>query len=474
MGKAKAKAKKKTTGARAKRDRRRKLATEAPASAEELLASVPGLDALQDVPAFDDLPVDEAQQTAFDDFCAHAEEPEQMQLGAVVRLDRGFPLVATADDTFRAEHAVGFAKSRGEDEVLLPAVGDRVAVRRAPGHDMGVIECVLPRHTSFERWRGRARGERQVLCSNVDSVLIVQALGAGEVLLDRVARSLVLALDCDAEPVVVLTKADRCDAEELERDLDRARRLVGPDVRVIVTSSAEGRGLDEVRSCVPAGSCAMILGESGAGKSTLLNCVSTIDSATSGTIRINGQDVTRMKQAKLSQFRREELGFIFQDSNLLDTLTARENIALPLTIARMNSAEISTRVQDVAARLSISQVLDKYPYQMSGGQQQRVAACRALVTDPTMIMADEPTGALDSKSARLLLESLEALNRRLRATVLMVTHDSFAASYTSRVLFIRDGKIFTELRRGDTDRREFFDRIMEVVAMMGGEGSDAL
>lgn len=234
------------------------------------------------------------------------------------------------------------------------------------------------------------------------------------------------------------------------------------------------RALNDVSFTVNRGEFVGIMGASGSGKSTLLNCVSTIDSATSGTIRINGQDVTRMKQAKLSQFRREELGFIFQDSNLLDTLTARENIALPLTIVRMNSAEISTRVQDVAARLSISQVLDKYPYQMSGGQQQRVAACRALVTDPTMIMADEPTGALDSKSARLLLESLEALNRRLRATVLMVTHDSFAASYTSRVLFIRDGKIFTELRRGDTDRREFFDRIMEVVAMMGGEGSDAL
>lgn len=234
------------------------------------------------------------------------------------------------------------------------------------------------------------------------------------------------------------------------------------------------RALNDVSFTVNRGEFVGIMGASGSGKSTLLNCVSTIDSATSGTIRINGQDITRMKQAKLSQFRREELGFIFQDSNLLDTLTARENIALPLTIARTNLAEISTRVQDVAARLSISQVLDKYPYQMSGGQQQRVAACRALVTDPTMIMADEPTGALDSKSARLLLESLEALNRRLRATVLMVTHDSFAASYTSRVLFIRDGKIFTELRRGDTDRREFFDRIMEVVAMMGGEGSDAL
>lgn len=234
------------------------------------------------------------------------------------------------------------------------------------------------------------------------------------------------------------------------------------------------RALNDVSFTVNRGEFVGIMGASGSGKSTLLNCVSTIDSATSGTIRINGQDVTRMKQAKLSQFRREELGFIFQDSNLLDTLTARENIALPLTIARTSSAEISTRVQDVAARLSISQVLDKYPYQMSGGQQQRVAAARALVTDPTMIMADEPTGALDSKSARLLLESLEALNRRLRATVLMVTHDSFAASYTSRVLFIRDGKIFTELRCGDTDRREFFDRIMEVVAMMGGEGSDAL
>lgn len=234
------------------------------------------------------------------------------------------------------------------------------------------------------------------------------------------------------------------------------------------------RALADVSFAVDKGEFVGIMGASGSGKSTLLNCVSTIDTVTSGNVVINGADVTRMKYAKLTRFRREQLGFIFQDSNLLDTLTARENIALPLTIARTNSAEISTRVQDVAARLSISQVLDKYPYQMSGGQQQRVAAARALVTDPTMIMADEPTGALDSKSARLLLESLEVLNRRLRATVLMVTHDSFAASYTSRVLFIRDGKIFTELRRGDTDRREFFDRIMEVVAMMGGEGSDAL
>lgn len=234
------------------------------------------------------------------------------------------------------------------------------------------------------------------------------------------------------------------------------------------------RALNDVSFTVNRGEFVGIMGASGSGKSTLLNCVSTIDSATSGTIRINGQDVTHMKQAKLSQFRREELGFIFQDSNLLDTLTARENIALPLTIARTNSAEISTRVQDVAARLSISQVLDKYPYQMSGGQQQRVAAARALVTAPHHDHGRRAHRCPRFQECPPAARELEALNRRLRATVLMVTHDSFAASYTSRVLFIRDGKIFTELRRGDTDRREFFDRIMEVVAMMGGEGSDAL
>ena len=212
----------------------------------------------------------------------------------------------------------------------------------------------------------------------------------------------------------------------------------------------------------------------GSGKSTLLNCVSTIDSVTSGTVEINGADVTRLKPAKLTRFRREQLGFIFQDSNLLDTLTARENIALPLTIGRVPAKDVVRRVEEVAGRLGIAQVLDKYPYQMSGGQQQRVAAARALVTDPAIIMADEPTGALDSKNARLLLESFEAMNTTYKATVLMVTHDSFAASYTHRVLFIRDGRIFTELRRGSSTRQEFFERIMEVVAMMGGEGSDAL
>ena len=234
------------------------------------------------------------------------------------------------------------------------------------------------------------------------------------------------------------------------------------------------RALADVSFAVDKGEFVGIMGASGSGKSTLLNCVSTIDTVTSGNVVINGSDVTRMKHAKLTRFRREQLGFIFQDSNLLDTLTARENIALPLTIARVPAKETLARVEQVAQRLDIAGVLDKYPYQMSGGQQQRVAAARALVTDPAIILADEPTGALDSKNARLLLESIESMNRQYQATVLMVTHDSFAASYTNRVLFIRDGRIFTELRRGDSPRREFFDRIMEVVAMMGGEGSDAL
>lgn len=234
------------------------------------------------------------------------------------------------------------------------------------------------------------------------------------------------------------------------------------------------RALADVSFTVDKGEFVGIMGASGSGKSTLLNCVSTIDTVTSGNVVINGADVTRMKHAKLTRFRREQLGFIFQDSNLLDTLTARENIALPLTIARVPAKETLARVEQVAQRLDIAGVLDKYPYQMSGGQQQRVAAARALVTDPAIILADEPTGALDSKNARLLLESIESMNRQYQATVLMVTHDSFAASYTNRVLFIRDGRIFTELRRGDSPRREFFDRIMEVVAMMGGEGSDAL
>lgn len=249
-------------------------------------AALPQVDALEDVPAFSDLRADTAQRAAFAEFCAGVEMPDEMHLGCVVRLDRGFPLVVTDCLLLRAEHAVGFAKQdRERGDNLLPAVGDWVAVRIAPGHDMGVIERVLPRRTVFERWRGKNRGERQVLCANVDAILVVQPLGAGEVLLGRIARSLVLAADCGASPVVVLTKADRCSSAERAVELARVRRLVGDEVRVLVTSSATGEGLDEVRACVPEGSCAMILGESGAGKSTLLNALLGHDALETGAVR---------------------------------------------------------------------------------------------------------------------------------------------------------------------------------------------
>jgi putative ABC transport system ATP-binding protein len=234
------------------------------------------------------------------------------------------------------------------------------------------------------------------------------------------------------------------------------------------------RALAGISFSIDRGEYVAIMGPSGSGKSTLLNCVATIDQPTSGQVFIHGSDVTRMRSRELSQFRRNELGFIFQDANLLDTLTCRENVALPLTIAGKPAREIDQRVDGIARRLGVADQLDKYPYQVSGGQRQRMAACRAMVTSPTLVLADEPTGALDSKNAKLLLESFDTLNAELKATILMVTHDSFAASYCQRVLFIRDGRIFTELRRGEMSRRDFFDRIMEVVAMIGGEGSDVL
>ena len=248
--------------------------------------TLPSIDTLHDLPAFGDLRVDDAQAAAFDEFLASCENADEMHLGLVARLDRGFPLVVTEGGAFRAEHAVGFAKQDAEkDEGLLPAVGDAVAVRLAPGHDMGVIERVLPRRTALTRWRGRSRGERQVLAANLDRVLIVQALGGEGVALGRVARSLVLARDCGLEPVVVLTKADRAGAEGVAREVERVRRLVGEGTRVMVTSSAERAGLDEVRACVPPRTSAMILGESGAGKSTLLNALLGHDALATGEVR---------------------------------------------------------------------------------------------------------------------------------------------------------------------------------------------
>ena len=217
-----------------------------------------------------------------------------------------------------------------------------------------------------------------------------------------------------------------------------------------------------------------IMGASGSGKTTLLNCISTIDKVTSGHILISGTDVTELRGEKLNKFRREDLGFIFQDFNLLDTLTAYENIALALTIQGKKPKEIDEKIKEVAKTLNITKILNKFPYQMSGGEKQRVASARAIVTNPKLILADEPTGALDSKSSRMLLEKLEDLNQSLNATILMVTHDAFTASYCSKIYFIKDGKIFNELVKGNYTRKEFFDKIIDVVTLLGGDLNDAL
>ena len=234
------------------------------------------------------------------------------------------------------------------------------------------------------------------------------------------------------------------------------------------------RALDVISFDVEQGEFLAIMGASGSGKTTLLNCISTIDKVTAGHIFVAGKDITGLKGKELNRFRRQELGFIFQDFNLLDTLTAYENIALALSIQKTPVREMDERIRQAAEELGIGDVLNKYPYQMSGGQKQRVASARAIITNPKLILADEPTGALDSKSARLLLERFGYLNHMLGATILMVTHDAFTASYASRVIFIKDGRLFSEIQRANQTRKEFFDKIIEVVTLLGGDLNDAL
>ena len=234
------------------------------------------------------------------------------------------------------------------------------------------------------------------------------------------------------------------------------------------------KAIDGISFNVGEGEFVGIMGASGSGKTTLLNCISTIDRVTAGKIIINNQDITKLKGNKLNKFRREELGFIFQDFNLLDTLTAYENIALALTIQKVNSHEIDKKVKEIAQKLEISEILNKYPYQISGGQKQRVASARAIITNPKMVLADEPTWALDSKSARQLLETFEHLNQKLGATILMVTHDAFTASYAERIIFIKDGKIFNELVKGEDTRKQFFEKIIEVQTLLGGDLNDVI
>ena len=240
------------------------------------------------------------------------------------------------------------------------------------------------------------------------------------------------------------------------------------------SKSSLTKAIDNISFEVEKGEFVAIMGSSGSGKTTLLNCISTIDKVTAGHIFVGGTDITKLKGNDLNKFRREDLGFIFQDFNLLDTLTAYENIALALSIQNVSPKEIDKRIKKVAKELDIESVLKKYPYQMSGGQKQRVAAARAIITEPTLVLADEPTGALDSKSSKMLLEKFNYLNTELKTTILMVTHDAFTASYASRVIFIKDGKIFNEFYKGTQTRKEFFDKIIDVVTLLGGDLNDAL
>lgn len=240
------------------------------------------------------------------------------------------------------------------------------------------------------------------------------------------------------------------------------------------SKSSLTKAINDISMEVLKGEFVAIMGASGSGKTTLLNMISTIDKVTSGHIYVEGEDITKLKGNKLNKFRRDKLGFIFQDFNLLDTLTGYENISLSLSIQNVPYKDQKERINDMAEKLNITKILNKYPYQMSGGEKQRIASARAIITNPSLILADEPTGALDSKSSRQLLDSIEFLNKKLNSTILMVTHDAFTASYASRVIFIKDGKIFSELNKENLSRKEFFDNIIDVVTLLGGEMNDAL
>lgn len=235
------------------------------------------------------------------------------------------------------------------------------------------------------------------------------------------------------------------------------------------TSNNITRAIDGISFDVLEGDFVAIMGASGSGKTTLLNCISTIDNVTSGTIYVDGIDITNIMDKDLADFRREKLGFIFQDFNLLDTLTIEENIALSLIINKVNYKDIDKRVSVIAEKLGIKDILKKFPYEVSGGQKQRCACARALINNPKLILADEPTGALDSKSSRMLLETMNEMNEKLNATILMVTHDSFSASFCKRVLFLKDGKIFNEIIKGDKTRKEMFNEILDVLTLLGGD-----
>lgn len=234
------------------------------------------------------------------------------------------------------------------------------------------------------------------------------------------------------------------------------------------------KALDRVSFDVADGEFIAIMGASGSGKTTLLNCISTIDTVSAGGILLDGENIADLPSSELARFRRERLGFVFQDFNLLDTLTIEENIGLALSLNRANPSAVQRKVRQTAQVLGISDILDKFPYQVSGGQKQRAACARAMIAGQSLLLADEPTGALDSKASKNLLEIMSRINQSMKATILMVTHDAYSASYASRVLFLKDGRIFNELLRADRGRPVFYHEILDVLAALGGDVSDVI
>ena len=232
------------------------------------------------------------------------------------------------------------------------------------------------------------------------------------------------------------------------------------------------KAVDDITFNIKEGEFVAIMGASGSGKTTLLNTIATIDNVTSGHIYVGGIDITTLKEKGVANFRKDNLGFVFQDFNLLDTLSIGENIAMSLVINGENPEVVDKKVNDIAKKLGIESILEKFPYEVSGGQKQRAACARALINKPKLILADEPTGALDSKSSRMLLETMEEMNEKLNATIMMVTHDAFSASFCERILFLKDGKIFNEIYKGDKTRKEFFNEILDVLTLLGGDLSD--
>ena len=234
------------------------------------------------------------------------------------------------------------------------------------------------------------------------------------------------------------------------------------------------KAVDGITFAVSESEFVAIMGASGSGKTTLLNCISTIDSVTSGHIFVGKEDITELKEEQLADFRKNNLGFVFQDFNLLDTLTIEENMSLSLVINKEDPHTITQKVKEIAIKLGIEGILKKFPYEVSGGQKQRCACARALISSPKIILADEPTGALDSKASRMLLETMSEMNEKLKATILMVTHDSFSASFCKRVIFIKDGKIFNEIVKGEKERKEFFNEIIDILTLLGGDLEDVM